>query len=137
MGQISLGGSFVIRVLQLTLQWINLPLGGQWRGFSPSSLVSSSITRLGVILCLHLSSLLFQLSFYCCYLMKMAQSSLLFVCSHSLFFHTQLSQSKINRAVIFYLGSKQALVFLYKFELSYVLVSCIIQFFKNFMLSQF
>ena len=32
---------------------------------SPSSSLSSSIARLGVILCLHLSSLLFKISFYC------------------------------------------------------------------------
>ena len=32
-------------------------LGGLQRGFSPNSLVSSSITRIGVILCLHFSSL--------------------------------------------------------------------------------
>ena len=31
-------------------------LGGQQRGFSPSFSVSSSITRAGVILCLHLSN---------------------------------------------------------------------------------
>ena len=33
------------------------PLGGRRRGFLPSSSVSSSITHLGVILCLHLSFL--------------------------------------------------------------------------------
>ena len=32
-------------------------LGGLQRGFSPNSLVSSSITRISVILCLHFSSL--------------------------------------------------------------------------------
>ena len=40
-------------------------LGRSRRGFSLSSSVSSLITRLGVILCLHLSSLLLKLSFYC------------------------------------------------------------------------
>ena len=41
-----------------------LPLEGRRRGFLPSSSVSSSITCLGVILYLHLSSLLFNLLFY-------------------------------------------------------------------------
>ena len=60
-----LGGSFVIRVLQLYSLVDRFCLGGSRRGFLPSSLVSSSIIRLGVILCLHLFSLLFNLSFYC------------------------------------------------------------------------
>ena len=47
-------------------------LGGSRKGFSSSSSVSSSITRLGVILCLHFSSLLFKLSFYCQLWMDMA-----------------------------------------------------------------
>ena len=48
-----------------------LPLRGRRRGFLPSSLVSSLITHWRVILCLHLSSLLFYLSFYCCVIMNM------------------------------------------------------------------
>ena len=48
-----------------------LPLGGRRRGFSPNSLVSSSITHRRVILCLHSSSLLFYLSFYYCVIMFM------------------------------------------------------------------
>ena len=48
-------------------------LGGSQKGFSPSSSVPSSITRLSVILCLHLSSLLFKRSFYCLLWMDMAQ----------------------------------------------------------------
>ena len=65
MGQTRLGGSFVIRVLQLYPLMDQFRLGGLWRGFSPNSSVSSSITRLGVILCLHLSSILFKLYIYC------------------------------------------------------------------------
>ena len=65
MGYNRLGGSFVICVLQLYSLVDQFRLGGSRRGFSPSSSVSSSITRLGVILCLHLSSILFKLSFYC------------------------------------------------------------------------
>ena len=65
MGQTRLGGSFVICVLQLYSLMDRFRLGGSWRGFSPSSSVSSSITRLGVILCLHLSSILFKLFIYC------------------------------------------------------------------------
>ena len=53
-----------------------LLLGGRWRGFSLSSSVFSSITHRRVILCLHSSSLLFYLSFYCYIIMIMNQSSL-------------------------------------------------------------
>ena len=52
-----LGGSFVIHVLQLYSLVDQFQLGGPQKDFSPSSSVSSLITRLGVILCLHLSSL--------------------------------------------------------------------------------
>ena len=38
-----------------------LPLGERQKGFSPSSSVSSSITHRRIILCLHISSLLFYL----------------------------------------------------------------------------
>ena len=110
MGQTRLGGSFVIRVLQLILQWIELPLGGQRRGLSLSSLVSSSITHQHVILCLHSSSLLFQLSFYCCDLMNMAQSSYIVYLLAFTLFHTQF-KSKINRAIILIWESKQLLCF--------------------------
>ena len=53
-----LRGSFVIRVLQLYYLVDRFQLGGLQIGFLSSSLVSSLITHLGVILCLHLSSLL-------------------------------------------------------------------------------
>ena len=72
MGQTRLGRSFVIRVLQLYSLMDRFRLGGSWRGFSPSSSVSSSITRLGVILCLHLSSILFKLFIYCSLWLNMA-----------------------------------------------------------------
>ena len=71
MGQTRLGGSFVIRVLQIYFLVDQLPLGGRRRGFSPSSSVPSSITRLGVILWLHLSSLTLVLYFYCLLFMFM------------------------------------------------------------------
>ena len=54
----------MIRVLQIYSLVDRLPLGGQWRGFSPSSLVLSSITHLGVILWLHPFSLTLVLYFY-------------------------------------------------------------------------
>ena len=54
-----------IRVLQLYSLVDRFQLGGLQKGFLPSSSISSSITYLGVILCLHLSSHLFKLSFYC------------------------------------------------------------------------
>ena len=111
MGQIRLGGFFVICVLQLILQWIDLPLGGWRRGFSPSSLVSSSITYWCVILCLHYSSLLLLLLVYYCELMNMTQSSYI-VCSLAFtLFRTLLSQSKINRVIIIIWGFKQLLYF--------------------------
>ena len=53
-----------------------LLLRGRRRGFTPSTSVSSSIIHRRVILCLHSSSLLFYLSFYCCVIMIMGQSSL-------------------------------------------------------------
>ena len=65
MGWTRLGGSFVIRILQLYSLVAQFQLGGSQIGFSLSSLVSSSITQLSVTLFLHLSSLLFKLSFYC------------------------------------------------------------------------
>ena len=61
MGNTRLGGSFVIYVHQLYSLVDQFRFGGSWRGFSSSSSISSSITRLGVILCLHLSYLLFKL----------------------------------------------------------------------------
>ena len=64
MGWTRLGGSFVIRVLQLYSLVDRFRLGGSQRGFSPTSSVASLITHLGVILYFHLSSLLFKLSFY-------------------------------------------------------------------------
>ena len=76
-------------------------LGGSWRDFSPSSLVSSSITRLGVFLCLHLFSLLFKLFFYCSLWLNMAQPT---YCAYLLLFHTLVSQSKSNLTVILKLG---------------------------------
>ena len=53
-----------------------LPVGGRWKGFMLSTSISSSITHRRVILCLHSSSLLFQLSYYYCVTLIMAQSSL-------------------------------------------------------------
>ena len=65
MGLTRLGGSFIIRVLQLYFLVDRFRLGESQRGFLPSSSITFSITHLCVILCLHLSSLLFKLSFYC------------------------------------------------------------------------
>ena len=88
-----------------------LPLGGRRRGFSPSSSVSSLITHRRVILCLHSSSLLFYLSFYCCVIMIMGQSSLFVYPLALLYSALSLSQSKINRVVTLIWGSKQLLCF--------------------------
>ena len=55
--RLSLGGLFDIRVLQLYSLVDRFQLGGPRRGFLLSSSISSSITRLSVILCSHLSSL--------------------------------------------------------------------------------
>ena len=55
--RLSLGGLFDIRVLQLYSLVDRFQFGGPQRGFLLSSSISSSITRLSVILCSHLSSL--------------------------------------------------------------------------------
>ena len=88
-----------------------LPLGKRRRGFSPSSSVSSSITHRRVILCLRSSSLLFYLSFYCCVIMIMGQSSLFVYPLALLYSALSLSQSKINQVVTLIWGSKQFLCF--------------------------
>ena len=64
-GRLGLEGFLLFVYSNFILQWINLPVGGQRRGFSSSSSVTSLITRLGVMLQLHFASLLFQPSFYC------------------------------------------------------------------------
>ena len=64
-------GLFDIRVLQLYLLVDQFWLGEAHKGFSLNSSVSSSITRLGVISCLHLSSLLFKLYINCLLYMLM------------------------------------------------------------------
>ena len=104
LGRLGLEGLLLFMYSNFILQLIDLPLGGQRRGFSPSSLVSSSITCLGVVLWLHLSSLTCVLYFYCLLFMFMHQSSYQFIALHLLLFRTQISQSKSNLAVIFNLG---------------------------------
>ena len=118
-GQTRLGGSFVIRVLQFYSLVDRFRLKGSQKGFSPSSSISSSITHLGVILWLHLSSLTLVLYFYCFLFMCMHQSRSM-IALYLLLFRTQISQSKSNLAVIlfYFFGSKQALVFQHKSELS-------------------
>ena len=71
LSRLGLEGLFDIRVLQLYSLLDQFQLGGSHKGFSSSTLVSSSITRLNVILCLHLSSLLFKLYIYCLLYMLM------------------------------------------------------------------
>ena len=63
--RLSLEGLFVVHVLQLYSLVDQFQLEGLWKGFLLSTLVSSLITRLDVILCLYLSSLLFKLYIYC------------------------------------------------------------------------
>ena len=118
MGQTRLGAFFVICVLQLYSLVDRFRLGGSQRGFLLSSLVPFLVTHLCVILCLHLSSLTLVLYFYCLLFMFMHQSSYRFIALHLLLFRTQKSQSKSNLVVIFILGSKQALVYSHKSELS-------------------
>ena len=125
LGRLVLEGLLLFVYSNFILQWIDLPLGGQRRGFSPSSSFSSSITRLGVILWLHLSSLTLVLYFYCLLFMLMHQSSYRCIVLHLLLFCTQISQSKSNLAIIFYWESKQALVFSHKFELFRVFLNYI------------
>ena len=75
-GQIKLEGSLANPCIPTDYLVDQLSLGGWQRGFSPSSSVFSSMTHRHVILCLRSSSLLFQLSYYCCVILIMAQSSL-------------------------------------------------------------
>ena len=64
LGRLDLEGLFLINVLQLYSLVDQFWLGEPQRDFSLSTSVSSLITCLGVILCLHLSSLLFKLYIY-------------------------------------------------------------------------
>ena len=56
-GQIRLGGSIAVHVSQLHFLVDYLLLGGQRRGFTLKTSVSSSITHRMLSLCLHISSL--------------------------------------------------------------------------------
>ena len=85
-GRLGLEGLLLFIYSNFILQWIDLPLGGQRRGFSPSSPVSFSITRFGVILWLHLSPLLLCFNFIVCYLClctRVVIGLLRFICSYS------------------------------------------------------
>ena len=75
LGRRGLEGLLLFMYSNFILQWINSQLGGWRRGFSSNSLVSSSITCLGIILWLHLSFLTLVLYFYCLLFMFMHQSS--------------------------------------------------------------
>ena len=70
-GYIILGGSLANPRIPTDYLVNRLPLGGRRRVFSLKSSVSSSITYRRVTLCLHLSSLLFYIPFYCCVAMIM------------------------------------------------------------------
>ena len=63
MGKTRLRGSFVICVFQFYSLMDRFRFGGLQRGFLLSSSISSSITRLEVILYLHLSFLLLNFPF--------------------------------------------------------------------------
>ena len=71
LGKLGLKGLFDICVLQLYSLVDRYQLGGPRREFSSSTSVSSSITCLGVILCLYLSSFFFKLYIYCLLYMLM------------------------------------------------------------------
>ena len=111
LGRLGLKGFLLFVYFNFILQLIDLPLGGRQRGFSPSSSISSSITRLGVILWLHLSSLTLVLYFYCLLFLFMYQSSYRFIALHLLLFRTQISQSKSNLTVILIGGLNKLLCF--------------------------
>ena len=110
LARLGLEGLLLFVYSNFILQWIDLLLEGRRIGFSPSFSVSSLMTHLGVILWLHLSSLTFLLYLYFLLFMFMHQSSYQFIVLHLLLFHTQISQSKSNLAIIFNWGSKQTLV---------------------------
>ena len=118
LGKLGLEGLLLFLYPNLLSSGLIYRLEGGGEGFSPSSLVSSSITCLGVILWLHLSSLTLLLYFYCFLFMFMHQSNYRFIALHLLLFCTQISQCRSNLAIFFNWGSKQALVFLHNFELS-------------------
>ena len=50
LGRLGLEGLLLFVYPNSILYWIILLLGGRWRGFSPSSSISSSIIRVSVIL---------------------------------------------------------------------------------------
>ena len=110
-GRLGLKGLFLFVYPNLLSSGLIYRLEGRRRGFSPSSSVSSSITHWRVMLYLHLSSLTLVLYFYCLLFIFMHQSSIGCLCFIYSYFHTQISQSKSNLAIIFNWGSKQALVF--------------------------
>ena len=74
-------------------------VGRPQKGFSPSTLLSSSITRLSVILCLYLSSLLVKLYIYRLLYLPMAYSSVPVYCaSFTLVLHLdKLKKKQSNR----------------------------------------
>ena len=91
LGRLDLEGLFIIHVLQLYSLVDRFWLRGLRRGFSPSTSVSSSITRLGVILYLHISFLLFKLYIYCLLFIVLAYAIEYcsgFITTHLLLFHT-------------------------------------------------
>ena len=110
-GQIRLGGSLANSCILTECLMNRLSLERQRRGFTSSISVSSTITHWHVILCLHSSSLLFQLSYYCCVILIMAQSSLFVYPLTFTLFHNQLSQSKINQVITLIWWSKWLLCF--------------------------
>ena len=75
LGRLGFEGLFFIHVLQLYSLVDRFRLRGLHRGFLSSTSVSSSITCFGVILYLHLSSLLFKLYIYCLLYLLILESS--------------------------------------------------------------
>ena len=105
LGRLGLEGLLLFMYSNFIFQWINFNFRGLQRCFSPSSLISTSITHLGIILCLHLSSLTLVLYFYCLLFMFMHQSIYRLFARIYSYSALSLIQSKSNQAVIFNLGS--------------------------------
>ena len=91
------------------MDWFRLR--GSRRGFSLNSSVSSSITHLGAILYLHLSSLLLSFHFIVDNGWIWLRIMITVVCASLLLFCTWYKLSKSHLAVILIWGSKQARVF--------------------------
>ena len=123
MGQTRLGRLFIIRVLQLILQWIDYRLEGGGEVFC--RVLRFSLRQHVLVLycgCISLPLLLcFTFIVLCSCLCTRVD---LVIALHLLLFQTQINQSKSNLAIIFNWRFKQTLGFQHKSELSVLFCHC-------------